>query len=141
MPVILPIITQERLNRRILIYETDVSGPLCIPPHKFFIAWWPLILGVSCKHALDAHAYACDVLHRTPALGIQQVQADNAIGVDVWVDGDGALGAHHECYFGGLYRDKRILKDVIRNFSNRVRREAGSRGGGWGLGKGILPIG
>ncbi len=89
-------------NRRILIHETDVSGSLRVPPHKILVPWRPLILGVSCQHALDTHAHTCDILHRAPSLRAEQVQADDAVGVDVWVDGDGAVGGCHEGYFGSF---------------------------------------
>lgn len=49
-----------------------------------------LVLRVAGQHALQAHADALDVLHRTPAGGAEEVEADDAVAVDVWMHGDGA---------------------------------------------------
>lgn len=81
-----------RLDVCILIDEPDVAGPLCVPAYEFFVAGGSFVLGVARQHALDAHADALDVLDWAPALGAEQIEADDAIGVDVGVDGDGPLG-------------------------------------------------
>jgi hypothetical protein len=41
---------------------------------------------------LDAHAYAGDALDRAPALLAEQVEANDAVGVDVGMHGDRAIG-------------------------------------------------
>lgn len=74
-----------------MINKTDIPRPLGIMPHKLLIPFRPFVLRVSRQHALDTHAYALHILHRAPAGGAEKVEADDAVGVDVWVNGDGAL--------------------------------------------------
>lgn len=90
------------LDCRVIIHKPNIPRPLNIPSHKLLVTGWTLILGIPRQHALYAHAYARDVLHGAPALGVEKVQADDAVGVDVGVYGDGALVGYHECYFGGF---------------------------------------
>lgn len=91
-------------HRTILINKPDIPGPLRIPPHKLLIPRRPLSPRVPRQHALDAHAHALDVLNGAPALGPKEIKADDAVAVDVGVEGDGAggLGEGEEGYFGGF---------------------------------------
>lgn len=89
------------LNRSILIDESDISRPLRISADELLVAGGTLILSVARQHALDAHADALDVVDGAPALGAEQVQADDAVGVYVRVDGNSPLRRFgYECDFG-----------------------------------------
>lgn len=91
-------------HRTILINKPNIPGPLRIPPHKLLIPRRPLGPRVPRQHALDAHAHAFDILNGAPALGPKEIKADDAVAVDVGVEGDGAgrLGEGEEGYFRGF---------------------------------------
>ena len=58
---------------------------------------------VAGEHALDADAHALHVMHGRPALRPEQVEADDAVAVDVRVQRDGprdGVGERDECRFG-----------------------------------------
>lgn len=74
-----------------------------VPSHEIFIARRSFVLGVSRQHALDAHADALDILHGAPALRAQQVEADDAVGVNMGVDGNDSIGRGDECHFRRFY--------------------------------------
>lgn len=61
-------------------------------PDELSVALRTLVLGVSCQHALDRHTDALDTLHWRPARRAEQVEADYAVRVDVWVDRYGTCG-------------------------------------------------
>ena len=86
-----------------MVVEADVPRPLSIPPHEVVITGWPLVLGVARQHALNAHAYAFDILHGAPSLATQKIETNDAVGVDVRMHGDGAVRGFHEGDFGGFY--------------------------------------
>lgn len=75
-------------NRIILVDKPNIPRPRCVPSDKLLIARWPLIFGVTGQHALETHAYRLDVLDRRPALRAEQIETDDAVGVDVRMDGD-----------------------------------------------------
>lgn len=79
------------LNGGILIDEPDISGPLRVSADKLLVAGGTLVLGVARQHALDAHADALNIVDGAPALGAQQIETDDAVGVDVRVDGNRPL--------------------------------------------------
>lgn len=88
-------------NGGVLVDEPDISGPLGVSTDKFLVTGGTLVLGVACQHALDAHADALDVVDGAPALGAEQIEADDAVGVNVRVDGDRPLRRFgYECDFG-----------------------------------------
>lgn len=60
---------------------THTLAELLIPLGSF-------VLGVPGQHALDAHADALDTLDRRPAGRTQKIETDDAVAVDVWMDGD-----------------------------------------------------
>ena len=72
-----------------MINKTNIPRPLRITPHKRLIPLGPLILRIPRQHALDTHTHALHILHGAPARGAEQVEADDAVGVDVRMDGDG----------------------------------------------------
>lgn len=75
-----------------MINKANIPRALRITPHKRLIPLRPLVLCVAREHALDTHAHAFDILHRAPACGAEQIEADDAVGVDVRVDWDVADG-------------------------------------------------
>lgn len=89
-------------HRVILIEKPDVPRPQRVPPHEILIPRRSLVLAVAGQHALDAHAHALDVLDGAPAGAAEEVEADDAVGVDVRVHGDFAVVADDEGYFGGF---------------------------------------
>lgn len=75
-------------------------------PDKLLIARWPLVFGITGQHALETHAYRLHILDGRPALRTEQVETDDAVGVDVRVDGDGTEGLREvdEGDFGCFYK-------------------------------------
>lgn len=71
----------------IVIVKLDVLRPCLVRADKVGVAFGPVVLCVAREHALDAHTYALDILYGAPARGAQEVQADDAVGVDVRVHG------------------------------------------------------
>ena len=76
----------------IFVNKPNIPRPLRIPPYEILVPRRALILRVPRQHRLNAHAHALDILHRTPALRAQQIETDDAVGIDVRVYGDGAAG-------------------------------------------------
>lgn len=56
-----------------------------------------LCLCIPCKHTLNTYAYALHIMHRTPALIIQQIQTYDAIAVDVRMQRDLPLRSRGSC--------------------------------------------
>ena len=83
-----------------MVVEVYVPWPQAVPPDELLVAWRSLVLGVPCQHALQAHAHALDVLHGAPALLAEEVEADDAVGVDVGVHRDRSVGQVDEGYLG-----------------------------------------
>lgn len=75
-------------NGVIVVVKVNVAWPLPIAPYKLIITWRSLVLRVAGQHALNTHADCFHVLHRAPALGAEQVETDDAVGVDVRMDRD-----------------------------------------------------
>lgn len=80
------------LHSIIVVEELDVAGSQSVASDKVFVSRRPLVLVVARQHALDAHAHAGDALDGAPALLAEQVEADDAVGVDVGMHGDRAIG-------------------------------------------------
>lgn len=92
--------------------KPNIPRPPLITRHKLLIPRRPLVLGIRSQHALDTHAHALDRLHGRPASAAEEVEADDAVAVDVRVDGDweGGCwcwvcweGVGCELDFGGFY--------------------------------------
>jgi hypothetical protein len=85
-------------------HKVDIPWPLRIIPHEILIPLWPFLLRIACEHALQTNAYALDVVDGRPAGAVEQVEADDAVGVDVGVPGYGVRVVFLEDYFGSLGR-------------------------------------
>lgn len=70
----------------VVVKEIDIPGPPSIVVDEIGITWGPFIPRVRSQHALDTHADALDGLNRRPPRGTQQIQADDAIAVDMGMD-------------------------------------------------------
>lgn len=88
-----------RSDRVVVVIKVDVLRPKTITADKLLISRRPLVLGVTRQHALKAHANTLDVLDRAPTLVAQQVETYDAVGVDVRVHRDRAVGLLDEGYF------------------------------------------
>ncbi len=91
-------------------HEADIPRPLCIVPDEVIVALWPLLLRVAREHALQANAYALDVMNWRPSLSVEEVEANDAIGVDVWVPGYGVGVVLDEDYFGSLWLSRSVYE-------------------------------
>jgi hypothetical protein len=83
-------------------HKTDVSRSLRIVPDKILIPRRPLLLCITCEHTLQTNTHALDIMHWAPPLSIEQVKADDAVGVDVRVPWNGVRLIFYEDYFGSL---------------------------------------
>ena len=72
-------------------HPRDIPRPLPVLPYKVIVAGRPLPPSIARQHALDADADGLDVVDGRPAGAGEQVEADDAVAVDVWVDGDRAV--------------------------------------------------
>lgn len=77
--------SSSELNGGVVVEELNVAWPQLVAPHEVLVARGSLVLVVACKHALDAHADALRALHGAPALRSEEVEANDAVGVDVRV--------------------------------------------------------
>lgn len=89
-------------NLIVMEHEVDISRPLCVVSHKMLVSRRPFSLVVTRQHRLQTDAYTLHILNRAPALAVQQVKTDDAVGVDVWVKWDGVLGVAEEDHLWSL---------------------------------------
>lgn len=82
--------------------KRNIPRPLRIIPHKILISNRPLLLRITRQHALQTHTYALNIVNGRPTAAVQQVEADDAVGVDVRVVGDRVHGVADEGDFGRL---------------------------------------
>jgi hypothetical protein len=101
-PHIVPSLPSIPLNLLIMENKANIPRPLCIIPHKILISLRPLLLRVAREHTLQTNTHALDVVDGRPAGAVEQVEADDAVGVDVWVPGYGVCVVAEEDDFGGL---------------------------------------
>ena len=75
------------------IFQSSAPETSCTThtTHKLGISLRSLIRRVACEHALDGHADTLHALDWRPACA-EQVKADNAVGIDVRVNGYRACG-------------------------------------------------
>ena len=71
----------------IVIVELDVLRPRLVCADEVGVAFGTVVFCVAREHALDAHTYALNILYGAPARGAQEVQAYDAVRVDVRVHG------------------------------------------------------
>nr|POE49419.1 hypothetical protein CFP56_50336 [Quercus suber] len=100
-----------------MIEKVDVPWSLPVTPHELLIPGGPFRLGVTRQHTLDADTDALDVVHGAPALRVQQIEADDAVGVDVRVQGDAARR-------GGGRREEDDFRGFDRVRGRKVEAEA-----------------
>ena len=98
-----------------MVVEIDIprSEPVC--PYELLVAGRPLILRVPCQHALQAHAHTLDILHGAPALLSEEIEADDAVGVDVGMYWDGSIGQMDEGDLWGFYEEVARLAPPLRS--------------------------
>jgi hypothetical protein len=82
--------------------KINISRPLLVILDKLVIPLGPLLLGITRQHTLQAHTHALDIVDRGPSGAVEQVEADDAVGVDVRVPGYGMCFCFLEDDFGGL---------------------------------------
>lgn len=82
--------------------KANISRPLRVVSDEVIVSLRPFLLRVTREHALQADTYALDVVYWRPALSVKEVEADDAVGVDVRVPGYGMGVVLDEDYFGGL---------------------------------------
>ena len=90
------------LHGVIVVEKVNVFRPQAVGFHKLLVPWRPLVLGVPREHALQAHADALNILYWAPALLTEEVQADDAVGVYVWVDRNRSVGQVYKGDLGGF---------------------------------------
>jgi len=82
--------------------EADIPRPLLVVPYKVLISRWSLLLRIAGKHTLQAHTYTLYVMDRRPTRTVEQVKANDAIRINVWVPRDGMSFVAKEHYFGSF---------------------------------------
>ncbi len=75
-----------------MVIELHVPGTQPVAPDELFVPRWTLVLRVARKHALNTHANALYVLDWTPTLSTEEIQADEAIRVDMRMHGNRPIG-------------------------------------------------
>lgn len=82
--------------------ETYVPWSLRVVPDKVLVSRWSLLLGVAREHTLETDAHALYVMHWTPPLSVEEVEADDAVRIDVRMPRYGVRLVFHEDYFRSL---------------------------------------
>jgi hypothetical protein len=75
---------------------------LFVIPHEILIPLGPLLLIITAQHALQTNTHALDIMYGRPAGAVEQVEADDAVGVDVRVPGYRVRVVADEGDFWGL---------------------------------------
>lgn len=75
-----------------MVIELNILRSLAVRADEVLIPGRSLVLRVPGEHALQAHTDALNILNRTPSLLAKEVEADDAVGIDVRVDRDRAVG-------------------------------------------------
>jgi hypothetical protein len=94
-------------------HKVNIPWPLRIIPDEILIPLRPLLLRITRQHALQTHTDALDIVDGRPTRAVEQVEADDAVGIDVRVPGDGVVGVANEGDFWGL-RDVGLVWFVDR---------------------------
>lgn len=111
LPLQLPSTYPLSSDRVVVVVEVDVPWTPRVAPHKLLVARRSLVLRVARQHALNAHAYTLDVLDGTPALTAEQIETDDAVGIDMRVYWDRTVGGTDKGDFWG-FCDR---QDAVRN--------------------------
>ena len=93
--------------------EIDIPRPSVVVPAKVLVAFRPLVPRIARQHALQAHANALHALHRAPSGLVEEIQAYDAVAVDVRVDGNLARRPVFPWYAGDEH-DLRGFDGVFR---------------------------
>jgi hypothetical protein len=86
-------------------HKVDVPRSLRVVLDKVLVTRRPLLLCVAGEHALQADTHALHIVNRAPALFVEEVETDDAVGVDVRVPWNGMLGVFDEDYLWRLTRN------------------------------------
>ena len=105
----------------IIIVESpmNLARRKAIPCHKFCVAFRSLVFSVAAQEALQAHTDALHILDGTPALLVQEIEADVAIAVYVWVHRDLSRGSR-ACNKRDFWRHDGILLIEVKTKSIRL---------------------
>ena len=123
--------------------KANIPRPLGIIPHEILIALRPLLLRITRKHTLQTDTHTLDVVNRRPTGTVEQVEADDAVGVDVRVPGYGVRGCTDEDYFGGLRYHMALVVFLVvdgakRMWCKRIMEGVKGQSGGWGGGEQVV---
>ena len=123
--------------------KANIPRPLGIIPHEILIALRPLLLRITRKHTLQTDTHTLDVVNRRPTGTVEQIETDDAVGVDVRVPGYGVRGCADEDYFGGLgYHVALVVFLVVDGakgmWRKRIREGVKGQSGGWGGGEQVV---
>lgn len=82
-------------------------------------------------------------MNRRPTGTVEQVEADDAVGVDVRVPGYGVRGCTDEDYFGGLRYHMALVVFLVvdgakRMWCKRIMEGVKGQSGGWGGGEQVV---
>ena len=123
--------------------KANIPRPLGIIPHEILIALRPLLLRITRKHTLQTDTHTLDVVNRRPTGTVEQIEADDAVGVDVRVPGYGVRGCTDEDYFGGLRYHMALVVFLVVDgakgmWRKRIREGVKGQSGGWGGGEQVV---
>jgi len=94
--------------------KANIPRPLGIIPHEILIALRPLLLRITRKHTLQTDTHTLDVVNRRPTGTVEQIEADDAVGVDVGVHWNRTVGLLVEGYLWGFCRPVSIFAGTKR---------------------------
>jgi hypothetical protein len=89
-------------------HKANIPRPLRIISHEILVSLRPLLLIITTEHTLQTNTHALDIMYRGPARAVEQVETDDAVGVDVWVPGYGARVGADEGDFWGLRSSRSV---------------------------------
>lgn len=101
-----------------MVVEVNVPGPQTVALDEVCVSRRSFVLGVAGQHTLQAHANSLDALDWAPALLAEEVEADDAVRVDMGVDRYGTVVLFLEDHFGGLCYGVSFARKVcvVENF-------------------------
>ena len=120
-------------------YKINIPRPLLVVAHEVIVARRTFFGGITREHALQAHTYAFHIVNGGPSRAIEEVEANDAVGVDVRVPGYGVRGCTDEDYFGGLRYHMALVVFLVVDGAKRMWRRRimeAVRRSEWGMGGG-----